>query len=267
MTPTQQVIFLIPAYNEARTIVGVLERCLPLAKEILVVDDGSEDQSGKLLEAFMALHPQLTVLTHKKNVGMSGALLSGFVYLVTLRMKGRVQADDIVVMLDADGQHRPEEGGPASAEFVRRGVDILLGRRDLSGYPLAKRIGNPVLSLWASWLSGHRYHDVECGFRVLRVSTIEAMLPYFSGRHYGCAQEIAIISARLGLLVDNTFPTTVTYYRQGARLRDGFNNLYVGFMAWLRVRRGRRRSLEAIRASCAFEVSSGRSAKQHQVPT
>jgi glycosyltransferase involved in cell wall biosynthesis len=228
-------VLIIPMYNEARTILNVLERAYPHVDLIIVVDDGSTDPCGQMVRLWGLEHPGVHLLALRTNLGMSGALLVGFSFVLFLHQSGLLTADDIVINIDADGQHMPEEIPPALAVMQLSGSDVLLGRRHLHGYPWFKWIGNWGLSLWASLLSGYRYHDVECGFRLMRVAVVADMLPYFLGRRYGCAQEIGIITARRKWRVHNRFPTEITYYRTGARVRDGVTNLWMGLLACCRV--------------------------------
>lgn len=228
-------IVVIPQYNEERTIIGVLERTQPYADLIVVVNDGSTDQSGSLVRQWANDHPGIALLTLDRNQGMSGALLIGFSYVMRLAAVGYVQADDVVINIDADGQHLPEEIPVALAAMEASGADVLLGRRNLAGYPWFKWVGNWGLSLWASLLTGYRYYDVECGFRLMRVEVLEDVLPFFAGKRYGCAQELGIITARRGWKINNRFPTRIAYYRAGARVRDGLTNLWMGLRAFIRV--------------------------------
>lgn len=230
-----RTILVIPEYNEARTIVAVLERAYPYADLLVVVDDGSKDASPDLVRTFADNHPKLILLSHPDNRGMSGALLTGFSFLVDLFQKSTLTASDIVVTIDADGQHRPEEISEALLAMHCQEVDVLLGCRDLSGYPRIKQFGNRFLSLWASLLSGMSYADVECGFRLMRMEVVRDLLQFFTGRRYGCAQEIGIITARRGFKIANNLPTAISYYRKGARVRDGFTNMAMGFLAFCRV--------------------------------
>lgn len=229
------VVFLIPAYNEERTILDVLRRADPFADLLVVVDDGSRDTSSSLIRSWCDMHGKVALLTHPLNRGMSGALRTGFDYLLGLLRLGVLRPEDIVITMDADGQHIPEESGPAVEMMQDRSVDVLLGRRDLRGYPRSKRVGNWGLSFWASILSGYRFRDVECGFRLMRLKVIADIMPYFTGRNYGCAQELGIIPVRRGWKMDNTLPTKVAFYRKGARIRDGLTNLFMGLLAFLRV--------------------------------
>lgn len=230
-----QRVLVIPNFNEERTIIGVSERAYPHADLVVIVDDGSTDNSGALVRAWSEDHPGVMLLSLPVNQGMSGALLTGFAYVTRLAGQGRLAADDVVINIDADGQHVPEEIPAALAEMRRRQVDVLLGRRNLAGYPWFKWVGNWGLSLSASLLSGYRYYDVECGFRLMKVEVVRDLLQYFTGRRYGCAQEIGVITAWRGWRVDNRYPTAIVYYRPGARVRDGITNLTMGLLAWLRV--------------------------------
>lgn len=250
----QQRILVIPEYNEARTIIGVLDQARPFVDRIIIVNDGSKDQSPQLIADWADNHPMVTLINHSVNQGMAGALLTGFAYVYLLVQRGDVDPDDLIINIDADGQHRPEEIPVACAALAAQRVDVLLGKRSLAGYPWFKHVGNWGLSLWASMLSGYRYHDVECGFRVMRASTLAPLLTYFLGRHYSCAQEIGIITAAVGLRIDNRFPAGIQYYRAGARVRDGVTNLVMGLGAALRVWFRRRRdpaqvALQALRQS------------------
>lgn len=230
-----KTILVIPEYNEARTILSVIENSYAYADLIVVVDDGSHDTSADMVRKYSASHPRVHLLCHAQNQGVSGALLTGFSYVAELYRDGHLCPDDVVVTIDADGQHLPSEIPQLAQALKDEHCDVVLGRRDMAPYPAIKRFGNWVLSLWASVLSGYRYHDVECGFRAMRIDVLADLLQFFTGRRYGCCQEIAIITARRGFRITNSFPTSIAYYRRGARVQDGFNNMAMGMLSFLRV--------------------------------
>lgn len=232
----RQRVLVIPEYNESHTIIDVLSAARPYADRIIVVDDGSNDDSARLVKEWAREVPQVSLLSLPSNQGMSGALLCGFAYSYLLMRRGLIGPDDLIINIDADGQHRPEEIPAACESLEVQDLDVLLGRRTLQGYPWFKHLGNWGLSLWASLLSGYRYRDVECGFRVMRARVLPELLSYFLGRRYSCAQEIGIITAARRLRVQNEFPAGIRYYRDGARIRDGVTNLVMGLFAALRVR-------------------------------
>jgi glycosyltransferase involved in cell wall biosynthesis len=231
-----KTILVMPQFNEARSIISVLEAAYNHVNHTVVVDDGSTDHSGQLIRDWMDSRPGVTLISLGKNRGMSGALLVGFCYVNRLLREGLAAPGDVVVNMDADGQHRAEEIAAGSELLTRGGYDVVLGRRDLSGYPRFKQFGNTFLSWWASALTGVRYHDVECGFRFMRADLVPRFLRFFTGRKYGCAQEIGVITALLGARIDNDFATVINYYRPGAKLTDGFVNMAMGGLAALRVR-------------------------------
>ncbi len=231
-----RVVLVMPEFNEDRTIIDVLTEAAPYVDRIIVVDDGSRDDShARTLEWMSSAALHVDLLRHDRNRGMSGALLSGFAHVYALLAQGMIAPDDVVVNIDADGQHDPADIPALVGRLVARGVDVVLGRRDLSGYPLYKRVGNWGLSLSGSLLAGHRYQDIECGFRALRVRSVPTLLRYFSGHRYGCAQELGVILPRCGFTVDNALTVRVRYYREGARFRDGAVNAAMGLLAFFRV--------------------------------
>lgn len=225
-------IALVPVFNEGATVLDVLATVGDWVDQIIAVNDGSDDGSAALLDQWAAGGSGRTVLHHPRNRGMSQAMLTGFAYLEEALDEGRLMGDDLLVMLDADGQHLPEEIPILVNRLTEHGFDVVLGRRDLSRYPFGKRFGNAGLSWWASLLGGQRYSDAESGFRVMRLWTVQRLLPYFTALAYGCAQEIAVLTARQGARVDNTQPVSIRFYRKGVRHRDGITNAVMALVAF-----------------------------------
>lgn len=232
-------IVLMPAFNEGRTIPSVLEDCLVHVDAILVIDDGSLDDTAEKVRTAAASIPQIELLSLPVNRGMSGALLAGFCYAWQWLNRGQISADDWIITMDSDGQHVPEELPRLLAYASEHELDLVLGRRHLRGYPWFKWLGNWGLSAWASLLSGKRYYDVECGFRIFRAALLPDLIRFFTGLRYGCAQEIAIITALRGWKIDNTQRISIAYYRPGTRASDGLTNLWMGLVAWWAVTFGR----------------------------
>lgn len=227
-------IALVPVYNEASTLIEVLEGIIPLVDILVLVDDGSTDGSLDLARRWSRDHSNMEILALVENHGMSTALREGFAHVVELLKGGSVHPDDLLVTLDADGQHDPK-GIVALSEYMRtKGLDVALTRRDFVLYPFHKRWGNRLLTLWGRLWSGHEYQDVESGFRGLRLEVLPLLLEYYTGYRYSCAQEIAILTARLGFKIDNSFPTKIQRYRSHTALRDVFVNALWGFWAFVR---------------------------------
>ena len=227
-------IALIPVYNEETTLLSVLEPLSRLVDMIVVVDDGSRDRSLSLAESWARGRNGTWILRLSENRGMSSALREGFVFLATCLQDGMIGPDDLILTLDADGQHDSGEIHALCGHVEKEGLDVALTRRDFSLYPVHKRLGNSLLTIWGSIWSGFRYSDVESGFRAMRAKVIPPLLDYYTGFHYSCAQEIAILTARLGFRVDNRFRTVIQLYRSQTAIRDVFVNASLGFWAFAR---------------------------------
>ncbi|MHC4944770.1 MAG: glycosyltransferase family 2 protein [Planctomycetota bacterium] len=231
-----QTIVLIPAYDERETLEDVVRRASQHTSLQIVVDDGSTDGSGDVLDTLCRDLPSLQKITHDRNLGMASALRSGFFKVNEWLAEGRVAAEDALVLMDADGQHLPEEIPAMAARLNEMGFDLLIGCRDFSVYPFYKRLGNRILSIWGRMLSGFPFADIECGFKAMRVRSVPLLLEYYSGYRYSCAQEIALISVRRGLKVGNDCPVRVPLYRRGARMRDFLPNILFSLAAFIRLR-------------------------------
>ncbi len=201
---------------------------------LVLVDDGSTDGSLDRAVFVARCRDNIEVLQLPRNLGMSTALREGFLYVVSRMRAGELDPGDILLTLDADGQHDSDEVEALCSHLTGEVLDVALTRRDFSLYPAYKRIGNRLMTLWGRIWSGYRYHDVESGFRALRLKVLPSLLDYFTGYRYSCAQEIAILTARLGFRVDNSFVTVIRRYRSQTGGRDVFVNAWLGFWAFIR---------------------------------
>jgi len=233
-----RLIAIIPIYNEAPTVTSVLTDVMGRVDMLIAVDDGSTDDTPVLLNRWAKGRKGAVILTLPRNVGMAGALKKGFQHTERLLRQGRLRSRDILVNIDADGQHRPEYIRDIARFMDRGNLDVVLTRRDFSKYPAYKRAGNRLLSLVARVLSGFPYRDVESGFRFMRAGAVPGLLDYFTGWRYSCAQEIALITALGGAKVDNSYRVKIAYYRPGTTILDGFIVLVMSLYTWFRIRRG-----------------------------
>jgi glycosyltransferase involved in cell wall biosynthesis len=204
------IYVVIPAYQEAATIGPVVRRCrtLPEVSCVVVVDDGSLDQTAQI-----AADGGATVLRHMHNLGKGASLMRG--------MLAAIQAGaSRVATLDGDCQHRPEDL-PRLLECSRRWPDhIIIGSRRASGdgQPRARFIANRVADFWISWAAGHPIDDSQSGFRVYPAALVQRIAtrpPKATG--FAFESEILIDAARLGFLTVAVDISTV----YGATLKRG----------------------------------------------
>lgn len=166
-----RVSFLIPAFNEAATILQVLERldALDLDKQVIVIDDGSADATAEIAESWGRRNAGLTVI-RQPNRG-KGAALRAAVPLVD---------GDIVVIQDADLEYDPADV-PSLIEPIVRGVaDVVYGSRLLGGKPQRAYlfwhlVGNRFLTLMANMLYNTTLSDIETGYKAFRADILRSL--------------------------------------------------------------------------------------------
>jgi glycosyltransferase involved in cell wall biosynthesis len=160
--PAENVLIVIPAYNEASRVGSVVRdvrRVLPSA-DVLVIDDGSADHTGR-----EAVRAGATVVTMPINSGYGAALQTGYKYAVR-------HGYDLIGQLDADGQHDATYLVPMLSALRGNGCDVVIGSRFLSrdGHyraPAARRAGIELFSRIATRLTDQHVTDPTSGFQVL----------------------------------------------------------------------------------------------------
>ena len=152
-----EVAIVIPAYDEAGTIDDVVRRCrATVAAPVIVVDDGSRDATAALAAAAGAM-----VLRNPGNAGKGASLMRGFAEALSA-------GAGLVVSIDGDGQHRPEDVPALLAAARAWPGRIVIGSRraGLARAPRGRRIANRVADFWVSWAAGGPVEDSQSGFRV-----------------------------------------------------------------------------------------------------
>ncbi len=236
-----RTVAVVPAYNEEATVAAVLDRLYPLVDELVVVDDGSTDRTRAEVQGWLPGHDRAALLSFVRNRGMSAAYYTALGEVRRRFQAGELDGDDLVLTVDADGQHDLTALGELCRLTVDEGLDALLARRDLSDYPPYKQFGNWVVSAWASLWAGHRLLDVESGYRVFRVAAIADALDYYRGWRYSETVEVAVVLCRRGYRVRNDVLVPVPVFRSRTRLSDALVDLAVIPRAAWGVRRARRR--------------------------
>jgi len=233
-------IAVVPAYNEEPTVKGVLERLYPLVDELVVVDDGSTDNTREVVEKWLPEQDNAWMLSFDDNQGMSAAYYLAFTDLRQRLATGEIGEDDLIYTVDADGQHELSVLDELRDIAVADDLDALIVQRDLSTYPVYKRLGNWVVSAWASIWAGRRLRDVESGYRIFRAAALSDALDYYKGYKYSETVEVAVVLCRLGYRVRNDVMVPVPVFRSRTRLVDAAIDLAMIPVAAYRASRRRR---------------------------
>lgn len=154
---------ILPARNESGALAGVLERIrrVCVAAEIVVVDDGSSDATPDIARAAGA-----RVVSHRYSKGNGAAIKSG----------ARAASGDVLVFMDADGQHAPEDI-PRLLARLEHGFDMVVGARQRgSQASVGRGIANGVYNWLATAVVGHRVDDLTSGFRAVRAEPFREFL-------------------------------------------------------------------------------------------
>ena len=180
-----RVAALIPAYREARHIAAVVRATRPQVDEVLVVDDGSPDDTAAQAEAAGA-----RVIRHGANRGKGAAIKTG---LAALRERGA----RYIVLLDGDGQHASDEI-PRFVAAAEAGAELVVGNRlgDTRDMPLVRRWVNRFMSWRISRACGTPIPDTQCGFRLLARDAVPALLGETD--RFDFETEMLVLAARAG---------------------------------------------------------------------
>ncbi len=184
-----RVCVVIPAYKEAGHVGPVVKAVLEQVADVVVVDDGSPDDTAE-----RAREAGAHVVRHPRNRGKGAALQAGFDYALT-------QGYDAVVALDADGQHDPAEL-PLFLQALRTaGADVVLGSRMArpTGMPWIRRWTNRTTSVILSRLAKQEIQDSQSGYKAIRAAVLRRVRPSREG--FDAESEFLVNASRLGFRI------------------------------------------------------------------
>jgi glycosyltransferase involved in cell wall biosynthesis len=199
-----KICALVPAFNEAPHIAAVVTGASRFVDLVVAIDDGSSDGTFDLARSAGAACIQLP-----RNSGKASALLAGIKY---------VTARDFthILTIDGDGQHCSEDI-PALIETARRtGADLVIGTRsfDRDKMPRSRFYSNTLGSRFASALVGHKIHDSQSGFRLIRLEKL--LCSKLRSRFYEFEMEVLVKMARQGCSIAEA-PVSAIYENGQAR--------------------------------------------------
>ncbi len=228
---------VLPTYNEAANVVGLLERlfALPLdGFEAVVVDDASPDGTAALAAGLRPRFPGLYVLSRRGPAGRGLAGKDGFLFALE-------RGADLILEMDADLSHEPEQAIRLIDAAASGGCDIALGSRLISGgsddRPAPRRMLTRAATAYARAALGLRLRDVNSGFRCFRREALLALEPAtLRSRGPAILHETLFRAARRGLRVVEV-PIDFVDRRQGRSKLDAAR-LAAGALWVLRLRLG-----------------------------
>ncbi len=198
-----KVVAVIPAYNEERRIGDVVRRTRKFVDQVIVVDDGSSDGTARKARDAGAL-----VVAHPANMGKWAALKTGVKVALS-------EGADIVVTLDADGQHLPEEIPRLISALGE--ADVAAGFRSREEMPTVRRLSNFITTGILRVLFGVRIRDSQCGFRAYRREAAELLLGV-EGSGYEGETESLVLLARAGMRLRDV-PVSTIYAGEESKIR------------------------------------------------
>ncbi|MDD9208266.1 polyprenol monophosphomannose synthase [Georgenia sp. 10Sc9-8] len=200
MSASARTLVIVPTFNEAETLPGTLAgtRAAVPAADVLVVDDASPDGTGELADRLAAGDPQVHVLHRAGKEGLGRAYVDGFTWAL-----GR--GYELVVEMDADGSHRPEDLTTLLARAHRADrPDLVLGSRWVPGgavvsWPRHRQVLSRLGNLYARLSMGLPLHDATGGFRVYRAEALQRLpLPQVQSQGYCFQVDMAFRLHRAG---------------------------------------------------------------------
>jgi dolichyl-phosphate beta-glucosyltransferase len=214
---------VIPAYNESERLRPTLDSVLRYGREhgwdmeILVVDDGSRDDTTAIVREYGARYPQVILMENPENRGKGFSVREGM-----LRARG-----DVCLFTDAD-LSSPMTEAPKLFEAIAQGADVAIGSRWLRTelqthkQPLYRQLFGRIFNLMLRIILGLNFADTQCGFKAFRRDAAQRIFPLQKVERWGFDPEILFLARKLGISVKEV--PVVWAHSEGTRLhpfRDG----------------------------------------------
>lgn len=221
-----KISIVIPVYNEEKYIIQVLAKILALKygvwqKEIIIVDDGSTDQTALQLKKYLKKHPKsFKLITLKQNQGKGEAVKRGFL----------ISSGEIVMIQDADLEYDPKNHLNVLQTFANFNADVVYGSRFITNEP--RRVmyfwhyfANLIITFLSNLFTNLNLTDVETGQKAFKGSLIRKIAPSLKAKRFGFEIEITAKLSKIKKI--KIFEVGVSYngrsYEEGKKItwRDG----------------------------------------------
>ncbi len=196
-----RILVCIPAYNEAKSIGEIVRKAKPYATEVIVCDDGSDDDTYNVAKAAGAI-----VIRHPVNKGYGAAIK-------TLFYTARERNADVMVTLDSDGQHDPSQISRVTTPILDEGFDLVIGSRflennDKKKVPAYRSLGIKTITRFAQLASYTSITDAQSGFRAYSKNALSKISLIEEGM--AVSTEILVRAGEKNLTIKEV-PITITY--------------------------------------------------------
>jgi len=189
---------IVPTYNNHKTLKKVLDSILDFTQNIIIVNDGSTDETSEILKQYS----QFTQIHHPKNIGKGRALRNGFRKAIEMHF-------EYAITIDSDGQHFASDIPNFIAEIQKEPNSLLIGSRNMTqeNVPKKSSFGNKFSNFWFQFETGIKLEDTQSGFRLYPLKLIPKQ---FYTNKFEFEIEVIVRSAWKGIEVKN-IPIRILY--------------------------------------------------------
>ena len=220
----KKISIIIPVYNEEKTIKTIVDRViksntLNLSKEIVIIDDGSKDNTNKIVSKFKG--KQFKLIRHKKNKGKGAALRTGF----------KKATGDIILIQDADLEYHPKEYPKLIRPIILNKTRVVYGSRELSGKnihsSLIFHLGGKIVTFFTNILYRSKLTDEATGYKVFDADFLKSLPLKCTGFEF-CPEVTALTLKRKVNIKEVAIMYSARHRHEGKKIkaRDGFCAIY-----------------------------------------
>lgn len=239
----ETILVVIPCFNVARFCEAVIEKTVNYVGHLILVDDGSTDETGTILEKFAKNHGNIKVIRFAKNHG------KGFALLEAMRYALENYSFDVLITLDSDGQHNPKEITPMATGVIG-GADLVIGTREFARMPFRSKFSNRIISYLLRCKYQNSPYDTQSGFRAFGKNLLRLITQTVEGGRYEMEFQCILCALQNNFSISG-HPIETVYieknkYSQFSAHRDSLRILKV---FWQHLRKGcYRKSKKAVLA-------------------